>query len=134
MSESIERRFDKAFGKIRTEQERNERFIVRRDGIVSRHFWTDCIDVYLRTHEVSESYKRFVYANVSDAVSQAVLGTTAKKYRESLGLPEGISTRDYLNSEQVKQIDTIEKAAIMRVKRDNICPKQALKDVISLIS
>jgi hypothetical protein len=90
--------------------------------------------VYLRTHEVSESYKRFVYANVSDAVSQAVLGTTAKKYRESLGLPEGISTRDYLNSEQVKQIDTIEKAAIMRVKRDNICPKQALKDVISLIS
>jgi hypothetical protein len=131
--ESIERRLDAAFGKIRTEQERNERFVIRRDGIISRHFWTDCIDLYCRSSEVSDNYKRWVYAQVSDMVNKSILGMTAKAYRESLGLPEGISTRDYLSTEQLKQIDTIEKAAGMRVKRDGLCPKQALKDIISLI-
>jgi hypothetical protein len=136
MSESLERRFDNAFDIIRSEQERNERFIMRRDGIVSRNFWTDCIDAWMLEHPelVSENYKRFIYINVSDMVNKAVLGTTAKKFRESLELPEEIPTRDYLTTEQLKQIDTIEKAAGMRVKRDNLCPKQAVKDVISLIS
>lgn len=82
---------------------------------------------------VSDNYKRFIYINVSDMVNKAVLGTTAKKFREGLSLPEDIPTRDYLTSEQLKRIDTIEKAAGMRVKRDNLCPKQAVKDVISLI-
>jgi hypothetical protein len=131
--EVLERRADAAFGKIRTEQERNERFIIRRDGIVSRHFWTDCIDAYCRSNEVSDNYKKWVYIQVSDMVNKSILGMTAKAYRESLGLPEGISTRDYLDTEQLKQIDTIEKAAGMRVKRDGLCPKQALKDIISLI-
>jgi hypothetical protein len=131
--EALERRADAAFGKIRTEQERNDRLIIRRDGIISRHFWTDCIDTYCRSTEVSENYRRWVYIQVSDMVNKSILGTTAKQYRESLGLPDGVSTRDYLNTEQLKQIDTIEKAAGMRVTRDGLCPKQALKDVISLI-
>lgn len=134
--ETLERRADKLAGKIRTEQEYNERFIIRRDGIVSRNFWTDCIDAWMIEHPelVSDNYKRFIYINVSDMVNKAVLGTTAKKFRENLGLPDDIPTRDYLTTEQLKQIDTIEKAAGMRVKRDNLCPKQAVKDVISLIS
>lgn len=131
--ESLERRADAAFNIQRSEEERNERFIIRRDGIVSRSFWTDTIDAYMRQEEVSDAYKRFIYLNVSDAVNKAILGTTAKKYRESLGLPDGVSARDYLTTEQLKQIDTIEKAAGMRVKRDGLCPKQALKDVINLI-
>ena len=133
MAEVIERRFDAAVGIIRSEEERNERFVIRRDGIVSRFFWTDTLDAYIASHDVSDAYKRFIYINVSDAVNKAILGTTAKKYRESLGLPDGVSARDYLTTEQLKQIDTIEKAAGMRVKRDGLCPKQALKDVISLI-
>lgn len=131
--EALERRADAAFGIIRTEEERNQRFITRRDGILSRHFWTDTIDEYIKTHEVSDNYKRFIYINASDAVNKAVLGMSAKQFRESLSLPDGISTRDYCTTEQLKQIDTIEKAAGMRVKRDDLCPKQALKDVISMI-
>jgi hypothetical protein len=132
-SEALERRADAAFGKIRTEQERNECFIIRRDGIISRHFWTDCVDSYYRSNEVSENYKKWIYVQVSDMVNKSILGTTARAYRESLGLPEGVSTRDYLSAGQLKQIDTIEKAAGMRANRDGLCPRQALKDVIGLI-
>jgi hypothetical protein len=131
--EVLERRADAAFNVIRTEEERNQRHIIRVDGIVSRHFWTDVIDQYLRTHEVSDNYKRFIYINVSDAVNKAILGTTAKKYREMNDIPEDASLRDYLNTDQLKQIDTIEKAAGMRVLKNDLCPKQALKDVIGLI-
>jgi hypothetical protein len=131
--EALERRADAAFNVIRTEEERNQKFTIRRDGIISRYFWTDVIDEYLRTHEVSDTYKRFIYNHVSDAVNKAVLGMTAKQFRDSLGLPNHVSTRDYCTTEQLKQIDTIEKASGMRVKRDDMCPKQAIKDVISLI-
>jgi hypothetical protein len=132
-AEALERRADKAFDVQRTEEEYNQRLVIRRDGIVSRFFWTDVIDEYIRTHEVSDNYRRFIYHHVSDMVNKAVLGMTAKQFRESQGLPDGITTRDYCTTEQLKQIDTIEKAAGMRVKRDDMCPKQALKDVISLI-
>lgn len=125
--ETLERRIDSAFGKVRTEQERNERFVFRRDGIVSRHFWTDCIDEYIKPQQVSEDYKRWNYIQVSDLVDRSVLRMTAREYRELLQLPAGVSTRDYLNTEQLKQIDTIEKAAGTRVKRDQLRPKQALK-------
>jgi hypothetical protein len=133
LTEALERRADAAFGIKRTEEEYNQRLVIRRDGILSRFFWTDVIDEYLRTHEVSDNYKRFIYNHVSDMVNKAVLGMTAKQFRESQGLPDGITTRDYCTTAQLKQIDTIENAAAMRVKRDDICPKQALKDIISLI-
>lgn len=132
-AESLERRADTAFGKIRTEQERNERFTIRRDGIVSRNFWTDCIDAYIATHDVSDNYKRWIYIQVSDMVNKAILGVPAKAFRESLGLPDNVSTRDHLNSNQLRHIRGIEEAAAMRCKRDDLCPKQALKDVISLV-
>jgi hypothetical protein len=133
-AEALERRADAAFDIKRSEEERNERHVIRRDGIVSRHFWTDVIDQYTKTHEVSENYRRFVYLNVSNMVNQAVLGMTATKFRATLDVPSSAPIRDYLTTEQLKQIDTIEKAAGMRVARDGLCPKQALKDVISLIS
>ena len=131
--ESIERRADAAFRVVRTEQERNERFAIRRDGIVSRNFWTDCIDAYMATHDVSDNYKRWIYVQVSDMVNKAILGVPAKAFRESLGLPESVSTRDYLTSSQLRHIRGVEEAAAMRCKRDDLCPKQALKDVISLV-
>lgn len=131
--ETLERRADAAFGVQQSEQERNQRLVFRRDGIISRHFWTDTIDTYINNNQVSDNYKRFIYLNVSDLINKAILGCTAAQYRESLGLSNGNSTRDYLTTDQLKQIDTIEKAAGMRVDKNNVCPKQAVKDVIGLI-
>ncbi len=131
--EALERRADNAFNVLRTEEERNQRFVVRRDGILSRNFWTDCIQEYCKTHEVSEDYKKWIYANVSDMVNMALFGIKSKAVKEHYQLPKGISIRDYLPSETLKLVDTIEKASAVRVQNNDVCPKQALKDVIGIL-
>ena len=132
--ESLERRFDTAFGILRTEEERNERFQIRFDGILSRHFWTDSISEYIKTHpDLSENYKRWVFHNVSDTVNLALFGLTAKKVREHYQLENGMSVREMLNSRTLKLIDTIENAAATRVLETDSEPKQAIKDVIHLL-
>lgn len=133
LAESLERRADAAFGVLRTEEERNIQFAVRLEGICSRHFWTDTICEYIKTHEVSENYKRFIYSNVSDCVNLKLFGMKAKTVREHFDLPDGALLRDFLPSETLKIIDTIEKATALRVRQTDSEPYQALKDVISLL-
>lgn len=134
LTEAIERRADNAFGVLRTEQERNDRFQIRFDGILSRHFWTDSISEYIKTHpDLSENYKRWVFHNVSDTVNLALFGLTAKKVREHYQLENGMSVREMLNSRTLKLIDTIENAAATRVLETDSEPKQAIKDVIHLL-
>ncbi|MGL5076887.1 MAG: hypothetical protein ACRDBG_13830 [Waterburya sp.] len=131
-TEALERRADNAFNVIRTEKERNERFVTRRDGILSRHFWTDCIEHYCKTHEVSDNYKKFVYIHVSDYLNKALFGMNSKQLLEHYDLISG-SPRDYFPSETLKLIDTIEKATAVRVDKNDVCPKQALKDVVGML-
>lgn len=131
--ESLERRADAAFGVLRTEEERNQRFATRLEGICSRHFWTDTIYEYIKTHDVSDNYIRFIYTNVSDCVNLKLFGMKAKKVREYFGLSDGLLLRDFLPSETLKIIDTIEKATAVRVRQTDSEPLQALKDVISLL-
>jgi hypothetical protein len=131
--EVLERRADAAFDVIRTEEERNTRFQLRFDGILSRNFWTDVIAEYIKTHDVSDNYKRFVYINVSDAVNLALFGLKAKTIRLHYDLRDGDSVRDVLPSRTLKLIDTIENAAATRVVETDSEPKQAIKDVIHLL-
>ena len=130
--EALERRADNAFGVLRTEQERNERFVTRRDSILSRTFWTDVIEDYTKTHEVSDNYRRFVYNNVSDYLNRSLFGKSSKEIREHYNIGN-YSPRDYFPSQTIKLVDTIEKATGVRVKNNNVDPKQALKDVVSML-
>jgi hypothetical protein len=130
--ESIERRADAAFGIIRNEQERNARYVTRRDSILSRHFSTDCIDSYCKTNPVSDAYRRWVYLNVSDYLNKALFGMKSKEIRQHYDIGEN-SPRDYFPAETLKIVDTIEKATALRVKLTGICPKQAIKDVVGLL-
>lgn len=132
MVEVIERRFDEAVGVVRTEEERNQRFVVRRDGIISRHFWTDCIDQYCKTNEVSDNYKKWVYIHVSDYLNKALFGKTSKEIRDHYDIGDR-SPRDYFPAETLKIVDTIEKATALRVSQTGSEPKQALKDVVALL-
>jgi hypothetical protein len=132
ISESLERRADNAFGVLRTEQERNERFVTRRDSILSRTFWTDVIEDYMKNHEVSDNYRRFIYNNVSDYLNRSLFGKSSKEIREHYNIGN-YSPRDYFPSQTLKLVDTIEKATGVRVKNNNVDPKQALKDVVSML-
>ncbi len=133
VAESLERRFDTAFNIHRTEEERNQRFSIRFDGILSRNFWTDSIAEYLKTHEVSDNYKRWIFVTVSDTVNLALFGMKAKQVRDCYNLRDGDSIREVLPAKTLKLIDTIENAAATRVTQTDSEPKQAIKDVIHLL-
>jgi hypothetical protein len=74
-----------------------------------------------------------VYVNVSDSVNRALFGKSAKQVREHYGLRPGDSIREFLPTESLKLIDTIEKASGVMVQNNDICPKQAIKDVVALL-
>jgi hypothetical protein len=131
-TEALERRADTAFGKVRDEEERNQRLITRRDSILNRTFWTDCIEDYIKSHDVSDNYKKFIYINVSDYLNKALFGLTSKQLREHYGCGD-YSPRDWLPSSTLKLVETVEKATAVRVKKTDSCPKQAIKDVVSLL-
>lgn len=130
--ESIERRLDTAFGVIRSEQERNERFKIRQLSILSRHFWTDCIDLYCRTNDVSEDYKKWIYIHVSDTLNRRLFSKTSKEIREFYDIGEN-SPRDYFPAETLRQVEALEKSVATRVKNTNSEPLQALKDLIGFM-
>ena len=129
LEETIERRFDTAFGKKVEEEVRNARLKARVEGILQRNFWTRTIDEYLETHEVSVEYIRFIYVNVSNAVNLAVFGMKAAEVREKLGLTKSQKTRDYIPAESLPEIAFIEKYAGIQVKK-GMEPMQAVTEAI----
>jgi hypothetical protein len=133
--EALERRADAAFNVLRTEEERNQRFIIRRDGILSRHFWTDTVDWWVKNHpeQVSDNYRRFVYSNVSDCLNRTLFGKTARQLLEHYDLPKDASPRDYFPSETLRLVDSIEKAVGVRVRKTGAEPKQALKEMLAFM-
>ena len=61
--EAIERRADAAFGVQRSEEERNQRFKARVDGIATRRTLTDAIKDFISTHpELSDNAIKFMYS------------------------------------------------------------------------
>ena len=117
VEEGIERRFDIAFKKVVEEEIRNARLKARIEGILHRNFWTDAIDKYLDTHEVSADYLRFIYPNVSNVVNLGVFGMKAQELREKLKLKPNQATRDHIPPEALPEIAFIEKYAGTLVKK-----------------
>ncbi len=133
VAESLERRADTAFNIKRTEEERNVRFQVRRDGILSRNFWTDSIDAYLNEVNYPHEKRWYVYSTISDLVNMKIIGLKAKAIKSALGLPKEQKTRDFLPTETLKMIDNIERSAALRLQHNETIPTQALKDVINFL-
>jgi hypothetical protein len=130
ITESLERRADNAFGVIRDEEERNQRFIARKDSILQRHFWTDAIKWYIDNNEVSEGYKRFIYPNVSDCLNKALFGLPAKGIRTVLDMDSSENIRDCVNPSLLPDLTFIEKYAATRVKAGSE-PLHAIKEALA---
>jgi hypothetical protein len=130
ITESLEMRADNAFGVIRDEEERNQRFIARKDSILQRHFWTDAIKWYTDNNEVSEGYKRFIYPNVSDCLNKALFGLPAKGIRTVLDMDSSENIRDCVNPSLLPDLTFIEKYAATRVKAGSE-PLHAIKEALA---
>lgn len=79
--------------------------VLRQAGIVDRRNMTDSI----RDNVEECPNKKFQYRNFTDLVYKHLFGLTAKKLREELGLDKTEELRDFLDEEQLKAVQRLER-------------------------
>ncbi|MPW26229.1 hypothetical protein GC105_10560 [Alkalibaculum sp. M08DMB] len=62
--------------------------------------------------EAHEEPKHYHFSNEADMINRIVLGMSASKYRKENNIPKGKSIRPHLNGEQIKAIETLQRADI----------------------
>lgn len=131
LGEALERRFDSAFGKVRTEAERNDRLKSRMMGKLARREFTDALSDYLKAHpELSDNARKFLYPNCSDAINKKILGCTAKKARDSMGVETNELLRDRLPPATLREIKFAEEFAMRLIDDDLMEPYAATQMAI----
>jgi hypothetical protein len=131
---SLTQLFADAFGLKFEKEDRQAQLKARQQNKLNRLSWTDVIKYYIGTHEVSDSYKQWIYVNVSDALNLAVFGKKAKAMREERGVADDKALRDTFNSKELEQISRLESYASKLVIKFDAEPKQALKEAIEFWS
>lgn len=99
----------KAFNEMEKElkrlyAERQQWEIERAKGILVRHILTDTIKM-----KVADSpNKKFMYPNYTKLIYKTLFGKTLKELQQEYGVKGKESIRDYLTSEQLKDIESME--------------------------
>lgn len=127
--ESIERRFDAAFGVVVSERERNDLLKARFEGVMTRRTLTDAIKDYGIRNDKSEGYKKFVYPNVTECLNKALFGKSAKELQSDRKCK---TTRDGLVKSEVIDLDHCERTAMLLIDRRNVEPLEAMKQAVAL--
>ena len=126
--ESIERRADKAFGKTRSEEEYNERFKNRVNGILTRRSLCDAIKEYLLRHpELSPGRSNNMYTNATQKGYRLMFGRDRKTLETDLGAEPG-KLRDALLADELKDLDAIENLAMKLIDNDDMDPCDAIDE------
>jgi hypothetical protein len=73
MTETLERRFDKAFDRVKSERAYNERFDQRSKGKEVRWNLVDSVQDYILRHKVKGNKATFYYKHVTDKIFQLPL-------------------------------------------------------------
>ena len=115
--ESIERRADAAFGVQRSEEERNQRFKARVDGIATRRTLTDAIKDFISTHpELSDNAVKFMYSNVTDGIYRSLFGRSCKRLTGDLKVEQD-KLRDSLTVMELNNLNAFESMVMRLVDR-----------------
>ena len=114
-AESIERRADAQFGKVRTEADRDERLKARMQGKITRRTLTEAIKDYLDTNDgLSDNYRKWIYGNATDGMHEVIFGMGAKDMEKVLGCDRHKS-RDNLSSKCLRRIDWAEASICQQI-------------------
>lgn len=102
-------KYIKAFNEMEKELKRlyNERKkweIEREKGILVRHILTDTI----KTKVKDSPNKKFMYPNYTKLIYKSIFGKTFKDLQQEYGIKAKESLRDYLTSEQLKEVEQME--------------------------
>jgi hypothetical protein len=131
--EALERRADAAFGRDRSEAERNDRLAARQKGIHTRRELTDAIQDYLlRTPEASENERKWIYSNTTNAMYRAVFGMTAIELEEFLGCDRH-EARNGLSTKCLRKIDFAETLLCQFIDEDTAKPADAVSHAMKVI-
>lgn len=85
-------------------RERQQWEIERAKGVLVRHILTDTIKM-----KVAESpHKKFMYPNYTKLIYKTLFGKTMKELQEQYHVKGKESIRDYLTSEELKQVESME--------------------------
>lgn len=99
----------KAFNEMEKElkrlyAERQQWEIERAKGVLVRHILTDTIKMKV----ADTPHKKFMYPNYTKMIYKALFGKTLKELQEELCVKPKESIRDYLTSEQLKDVESME--------------------------
>lgn len=104
--------------------------LIRQHGKETRNNLTDSIKDYLLRHpEKSDDYKRWIYANATNAMYNAVFGMNAIELEEFLTCSRNKS-RDHLDTKCLDKIDRVEAAICDLINDQDIEPTQAVSEYI----
>ena len=129
--EALERRADAAFGKVRSEEEYNNRLAARLKGKQTRRTMTDSIRDWLERHsdEISDNTRKFIYSNVSDCLNRAVFNKSASQLCEERKC-EKEKLRDTHDDKELKKIDSHEEFTMKLIDKFDRPPLEAMKEAI----
>ncbi len=89
---------------VKIAEERKQWEIERAKGVLVRHILTDTIKM-----KVADSpNKRFMYPNYTKLIYKVMFGKSFKELQEQFGIKPKESLREYLTSEQLKEVEQME--------------------------
>lgn len=106
---TFKERYIRAFNEMEAElkriyKERHQWEIERAKGVVVRHILTDTIKL-----KVADSpNKKFAYPNYTKLIYRTLYGKTMKELQDEYGVKGKESIRDYLTTEQLKEVESME--------------------------
>ena len=84
--------------------ERHQWEIERAKGVMIRHILTDTIKLKIADSPI----KRFSYPNYTKLIYKTLFGKSFKELQQEYGIKPKESLRDYLTSEQLKEVESME--------------------------
>lgn len=120
--EALERRIDRAFEVVLTEEQRDERFQERLHGMEIRKDACRHLSEWMRTptgeHDCKDMKPHDVYAWLTNAVYFHVFGKTAQQLRDEFGIPKNHTVRDYSDTYGLREIAWAEDRVISLLEED----------------
>lgn len=89
---------------VRIAKEKQQWEIERAKGVIIRHILTDTIKMKI----ADSPHKKFAYPNYTKLIYKVVFGKPLKELEADFGVKPKESIRDYLNAEQLKEIESVE--------------------------
>lgn len=108
-------------------QGRNTTWINERiDGINKRNYFTDILQ--------SHGTKGIEFAEISDIENKAILGCTAKQYKEKKGLAKTGRVRDNISTTDLAAFSLLESVASEKIDNENACTGKECAGVVTRVS